>query len=339
MIDTAPDAPARWDLSAPESLVLRDGPNAKPAEVIKLAVLELVTRRVLRLVEVETRNKRGKVKTEVVIGAGSRPAPTEGPLAVVARIALEAKVQTRPDGTVGIGLPAFARVFVASHKNVPKSFIDHSVLPALESRGLYRSERRKWLRIFTYTHWERTPAGDRALTQLGELTTTAERDVAEWSERQPQRLATFLAVAGGAALLVPAAYPTFEEFSNRIRTPPDDGSIVPIIVAPTLADDDSSPDNDGNDPVDGGGGGDGSGVDLGGLDTTGLNMGSLDVGAVDFGAVDFGGIDFSALSIDFAGFSGIGGALASIDAGISAGVAGADGGGGGGGDGGGSSGT
>ena len=89
MIRTDSQATARWDLSAPESLVLRDGPQAKPADVIKLAVLELVTRRVLRLVEVESRDRRGTRSTEMMIVAGGRPAPLDGPLAPVANIALE----------------------------------------------------------------------------------------------------------------------------------------------------------------------------------------------------------------------------------------------------------
>ena len=46
-----PDATTRWDLAAPESLVLRDGPQVKPADVVKLALLELITRRVLRRVK------------------------------------------------------------------------------------------------------------------------------------------------------------------------------------------------------------------------------------------------------------------------------------------------
>lgn len=324
MIETAPEATTRWDLTAPESLVLRDGPGAKPAEVVKLAVLELVTRRVLRLVEVETRSRRGKPKSEVVIGAGARPAPTDGPLERVATIALEAKAQTYPDGTVGIAMPAFARVFVANYKNAPKLFIEHSVLPALEARGLYSRERRKFLRVFPYTHWARTPEGDRALARLDDLTTIAERDVNEWSEREPRRLATFLAMAGGAALLVPAAYPTFEEFTRRLRAQSDDGGIVPIVAVTTFVGGDSAPDDREHDAIEGGAG------DEAGFDGGGVDMGGMDLGGADFGGVDFGGIDFSALSVDFSGFSGIDSAMASIDAGISAGVSGADGGSGGG---------
>jgi hypothetical protein len=133
MTGTDSGAIARWDLTAPESLVLRDGPYwaAKPAEVIKVAVLELVTRRVLRLVEVESRDRRGRRTTEMVLGAGGRPVPVEGPLAPVARIALEASATNYPDGTVGVGIPSFANTFVAKHGNNQHKYIQQSVRPAL----------------------------------------------------------------------------------------------------------------------------------------------------------------------------------------------------------------
>ena len=131
MIDTEPATSTRWYLTAAESLVLRDGSRAKPAEVLKLAVLELVTRRVLRLVEVEGRDWRGRPKPETVIGAGARPAPLDGPLAPIAAIALEASAKTYPDGTVGLGIPAFAHAFRIKHGNSPGQYIERSVLPAL----------------------------------------------------------------------------------------------------------------------------------------------------------------------------------------------------------------
>ena len=300
MIDTEPTTTERWDLTAPESLVLRDGTRAKPAEVLKLAMLELVTRRVLRLVEVEGRDWRGRPRGEMVIGAGARPAPLDGPLAPIASIALEAPAKTYPDGTVGLSVQAFTYAFRVKHGNSPGQYIQRSVLPALEARGLFESQQRRWLGRFGYTTWTRTPEGDRALARLDELTATAERDAADWSERDPRRLAGFLAMAGGAALLVPSAFPVFEAFSDRLRTDDSGGAIVPVLIATTYGDD-SGPGH---------------------------------------GMTDLGGIDLSGLSLDFSAIAGLDGGLAGFDASVGAGMASADGGGGGGGgDGGGASGT
>jgi hypothetical protein len=284
-----PGASDPWHLSAPESLVLRDGPRAKPADVVRVAVLELVARRVLRLVEVETRGLLGRPGTEVVVGAGSQPAPADGPLAAIADIALESKARTYPDGTVGIAVHSLAMACAARYGRPPRLFIDRSVLPALEARGLFTTTRRKVLGLFPSTSWVRTADGDRARDRLLELTTTAERDVAEWSERDPRRLARFLAAAGSAALLVPAAYPAFEAFVRRLAGPPDDGGVAGALVATwAVGSDDAT-------PVDG------------------------------FG--DLGGLDFSALSFDVSGLTAIDGAFAGFDAGMAGGASGGDGGG------------
>ena len=300
MIQTDQAAATRWELTAPESIVLRDGTRAKPAEVLKVAVLELVTRRVLRLIEVERRDWRGRLRSETVIGAGARPAPLDGPLAPIASIALEATARTYPDGTVGLSIPAFAHAFKVQHRNIPGLYIQQTVLPALEARGLFASQRRTWLgRFGATTIWTRTPEGDRVLERLDELTSIAERDAAEWDERDPQRLAAFLAAAGSAALLVPSAFPVFEAFTSRLRNDGDGGEIAPILTASTIAPDDSWPTD---------------------------------------GIADLGGIDLSGLSLDFSAFAGLDGALSGMDAGLGAGMAGADGGGAGG-DGGGGGGT
>lgn len=325
MIATQPEAATRWDLTAPESVVLRDGPGAKPGDVIKVAVLELVTIRVLRLVEVQARGWRGKPKTEVVIGVGSRSAPTDGPLAIVANIALDTKAQTFPDGTVGLGMQNFAMAFAAKHGGAAQLYIPRTVLPALEARGLFMKTRRKFLGLVPVTSWVRTPAGDRAAAQLAELTTTAERDAAEWSERDPRRLAMFLATAGGAALLIPAAYPVFDSFARRLQARTDDGGTAGIVPTTTGEDDDRAP--DGHQPdVD----------DVGALDihASGVDASGMDVSGIGMSGIDLSGFDFSGIDFDISGFAGMDAAFAGIDAGIGAAAdgGGGDGGGGGGGD-------
>ena len=289
MIDTELDTTTRWQLTAPESLVLRDGPHAKPAEVVKLALLELVARRALRLVEVETRGLFGRRGTEVVIGTGSQAAPADGPLGPVATLALDAKAHTYPDGTVGIGLRSFAMTCAARFGRPPRLYIDRWVLPALVERGLYTRIDRKVLGVVPQTSWALTGEGELARHRLQELTTTAEHEVDDWAERDPARLARFLATAGGAALLVPAAYPAFEAFATRLAAQPDDAAWMGALVATMMVPADSSPS----------------------------------------GHPDVGGFDVSALSFDFSSIAGLDGAFGGFDAGFSDGGASSGGDGGG----------
>ena len=90
-----------WDLTAPESLVLRDGPGANRAQAIKLGLLELLTRSSLRLVDAAGRNWRGRDQVEKILVRGTQPVPTSGALAPIAAAFHNTPEKRFPDGKVG----------------------------------------------------------------------------------------------------------------------------------------------------------------------------------------------------------------------------------------------
>jgi hypothetical protein len=251
--------PSPWPLSAPESLVLRDGAAGQGVPALKLAVLELVGRRVVR-VESEPRRWWGR-RTWVAPGGGVPPA--SGPLAGLARTCLRetAGGRGRLDKVVARHLKA--------HGRSAERWLEDEVLPGLEARGLLAREQRRTLAIFTRTTWRRTPAGETAAADLEGRLGELRRGVR--STPDPRDALALVAAAGAAVLLADDAWPLVEELRRRLA------------------------DGGGNAAAAGGDGdGGGDGLDLGGLDLGGLHLdlGAIgdSVDAVDVG-VDAGGAD------------------------------------------------
>ena len=69
----------RWELSAPESYVLMHGPNADGAEAFKMAVLELVMRGALQIVQAEQRGRFGRRSQVTVLAPGTGPSTVDAP--------------------------------------------------------------------------------------------------------------------------------------------------------------------------------------------------------------------------------------------------------------------
>lgn len=243
-----------WPLSAPESLVLREGVSGQGPPALKLAVLELVGRRVLR---VESEPRRLGRRTWVAAGGGAPPAT--GALAGLARTYLEETAGGRRR------LEKVVARHLRSHGRSAGRWLEDDVLSALEARGLLARERRRVLGIFPRTTWSRTPAGDAAAADLEGRIVELRREVRYAAD--PRDALALVAAAGAAVLLADDAWPLVEDLRRRAA--------------------------DGGGDAGGGAVGDGSGapdVDLD-LDLH-LDLGSLGdaVDAVDAG-VDAGGGD------------------------------------------------
>jgi hypothetical protein len=255
--------PTSWTLSAPEWLVLREGAAGQGVAALKLAVLELVGRRVLR---VESEQRRLGRRTWVAPGGGAPPAT--GPLAGLARTSLRetAGGRGRLDKVVARHLRA--------HGRSADRWLEDEVLPGLEARGLLVREQRRTLAIFTRTTWRRTSAGETAAVDLEGRLGELRRGVR--STADPRDALALVAATGAAVLLADDAWPLVEDLRRRAAEGGGDGGAAA-----------------------GGGDGDVDGVDPGGLDLGGLDLGGLDldlgaigdsVDAVDAG-VDAGGAD------------------------------------------------
>ena len=208
-----------WQLTAPESHVLLNGPAAG-SDAFKLAVLELVARGVLRVVDVEQQGAFGRKRKVTVLARGAnQTAPRERALAGVWGLYTETKAQTFADGTSGVPVDGFAQRAGGRYKPIGK-FVTAEVLPALIERGLYRTEQGRTLFIFPTTKHVLTPAGEAARADLRRWMELGERHMGEWVEETPSRALAYASAAGAAVLLMAPLYPQLQRLGQQVR--PDD---------------------------------------------------------------------------------------------------------------------
>jgi hypothetical protein len=191
-------------------------------------------------------------------------------------------------------------------------FVREEIFPALEARGLYELQRKRFLGLVPYGRWGPTGAGEDARAELGRNVALGERDFGEWVDRDPNRALAYLGLMGPAVLLMTPLHENIQRL-NADRRSSDAGG---------------SGNSGGSDPE-----GD-SGAEAGGVEAGGGEFGDGDFGGGEAGGPEFGGGGFDASGLDFGGldlgaFDAIGDAFSAIDAGVDAG---GDGGGGGDGD-------
>jgi len=312
-VTTIPESANEWDLTAPESLVLRDGPKADRVQVVKLGLLELVTRGSLRLVDVEERTLLGRSRVERILASGHRPLPSTGPLAQIATAFYNATPTSLPDGTSGRKISSVAKAFAASSRTAGNRYRDDTILPGLAARGLYRRERDRLFGLIQRTRWVLTPEGERRRAELNRLLTKGERELSMHLLRDPREVAAVLAGTGAAALLMTASYPELNALSQRLRAANTGDGGATFAGSPMSTDSPDVPVPNEPSP----------------FPSDSTDAWSTDTATLEFGSMDIGGLDLS-------GFDGVDAAFGAIDSGVDAGGGGdgggGDGGGGGGGD-------
>lgn len=288
----------RWELSAPESYVLLNGPGASGAEAFKLALLELVTRGSLRLATGQRKGAFGRRQEVSVLARGERAgAPDEAALSAVWRIFEAQRSQVYENGVTGVAVDEFAKAAARTYGSIGK-YAGTVVLPALSNRGFYRSESYRVLWLFPATRQVLTPQGEAERSELQERLELAEQEFGSLVNRDPRRALAFLALAGASVLLVNELYPDLQRLQAQLGRRPEEGG------------GDSDVDDEGDS-------GEGGGLDLAGFDLGGFDLGGL------------------SLDFDLSAFEAIGDAFSAIDSGVDSGGGGDSGGGDGGGDGGG----
>jgi hypothetical protein len=214
----------RWKLSAPESVVLLWGPETGDAWTLKVALLELIVRKVLRLVSVKHRRLLiFPTRSNVLIRGPGRIPPASRSL----RAVLDAYPTPRiyPDGTVGVPVDRLAREVFARYLRGGSvregeitwswpggGYVQAVVLPALERRGLYARERSE--RAGGPFRWGPTVEGLDALEELRALVATGRESFGEWAQRDPGRARTYVATAGPALLLLGGLTPSLQRLQQ-----------------------------------------------------------------------------------------------------------------------------
>jgi uncharacterized membrane protein YgcG len=268
----------RWELSAPESFVLLDGPDASGEQAFKLAVFELVGTGLLRVVDVEKPGILGQTRhTSVLVRGQGGEEPRQGPLASVWTLLQRIPQVSFPDGTIGVPVEDLV---AAAHEQYGSldGFVKSEVLPELERRGLYAREAYRILWLFPSTRWRLTPAGQQAREELQRLIALGDERFRGWVQDNPSQAMTYAALLGAAWFLMPGLWSygyggyggadtslggvysnfdpgTFESLSTSF----DAAGATPAGGDGGVGDDGGSGGDDGGFGGDGGGGSDGGG--------------------------------------------------------------------------------
>ena len=246
----------RWELSAAESYVLLYGPRtSKPSQPFKLAVLELVSRRVLELVEVE-RSGFFRRKKIAVLSMGDGTTDNEVLLAVQGLYVGCAKT-VYPGGLVGLEVKTLAEQAGRTYSS-RKGFAEAVVMKALAEKGLFRREQRTFLGIIPYRRWALTRSGEAARARLTVSMRLGESQFGRWVDRQPNRALAYLGLMGPAILLMEPLHPDLKRLREEHERAVESGASGASVESSE--------------------GDDSSGED-----------------AMDFGDLDFGGFDLDVL--------------------------------------------
>ena len=216
------DFPATpWELPAAESHVLLHGLDDNDPRPFKLAVMELVARRVLALTEVAERGAYNRPHTTSVLSSGAEPRePTERSLAAVWRLFRATPRHPFADGTIGLSFADFGVVARRRYGQVGR-FATQEVLPTLIERGYYAREERRLLGIFRSGRYVVTPAGRAAQAELQRRVELGEQEFGGWARNDPNRALLYAGMAGSSLLLMPFL---FHDLDGLQRRSGDEGS-------------------------------------------------------------------------------------------------------------------
>lgn len=207
----------RWTLPAPESQVLLTGPETPNSWVIKLALKELVLRRVLSVRTLRTRRFLVLWREINVFVSGQRPnAPVSPPLSAV--VSVFPKPTPFSDGSTGVPVKSAASEVMRWYR-AGGGLVEAEVMPELRRQGLYDLPADAG-----GPRWRLTPQGEQELARLRQLMATGRTSFPEWVERDRSRAAEFISLSGPAALLL--GNPTPWIWAYLMQTLNRDGSPV-----------------------------------------------------------------------------------------------------------------
>jgi Golgi phosphoprotein 3 (GPP34) len=263
-------AGTRWELTAPESFVLLNGPSASGREAFKLGVMELIARGALAMDEAGTKN------ATLRDGPQAR-APRERALGAIWDV-YQASPSHSWAGRYGVRLKDLGRTAVKQYGSLD-AYRKSEVLGAMVDRGLFERREGRILWIFPTTRFELTADGDRARDELQNLMETGRQRFSGWAADDPNQALAYAGTVGAAMLLMPMLYGDMAGLHERMRysgAGADGGTYV------HTGDSGDSGDSDFDFEFDW------SGVDFGGLDFGGIDTSFSDSGGFGDGG-GFGG--------------------------------------------------
>jgi hypothetical protein len=217
----AGDWPPRWELTAPESHVISYRGGGFMGEPVRLAVTELIVRRVLALERVERTGRWRREQSWALIDGPAAMSGVESPLTVVLELARSEPRQTLPvlrEGST-MAVPVDG-VLVRDLKRAVRKrwgngdgYRAQHVAPVLVERGLLKPIRER--RRSGEAEFDWTEAGREADEQLTRWLELGREHLAEWVRTDRARAHAFTRGAGSAVLLMRDQFPVLEDLSHH----------------------------------------------------------------------------------------------------------------------------
>ena len=203
-----------WELTAPESYVLQIPRPLLSVHAFKLALRELVLRRVLRLEQLESSGLVGRRRPRSALHAGARYAAISAP-ALTPLLALHGRSRQRR-GLDGVLVEDFAREARREFTRSFAGYVNDHVYPALADRGLMRVEESKRLGALRRRMHVLTPEGQEAAAELDDWLRVGHERLEGWVRDSPERALAYAGGAGAAILLMPSLYPDFDRLGKNV---------------------------------------------------------------------------------------------------------------------------
>jgi hypothetical protein len=206
----------RWELTAPESYALLHGPKHEyGTQAFKLALVELIAREKITLVEEEKLGLLGRRSVAFLASGKDLRRPNSRPLAAMLDLLDAARARMSPAGTT-VGVPVTKLVRAARKKyGWPGGYTEAEVMPALAARGLYERREKAIPVPFGSSRWEPTASGRRMMEELETGMSLGYGRFGEWVDENPRRALQFLGFAGSAALIMGPLHQDLRRLSKR----------------------------------------------------------------------------------------------------------------------------
>jgi hypothetical protein len=206
----------RWELSAAESYALLYGPKiSEPAQPLKLAVLELLSRRVFSLTELEKAGIYRKKK--IAILRISSETTDNHVLRAVRSLYISCGQSSYTGGMRGVEVKRLAQQASREYGG-QKGFFDAVVMPSLADQGFFVLEQRTFLGFTLTEYWKLTGSALEARSTLTASMRLGESQFGGWVDRQPNQAIAFLGMMGPAILLIKPLYPELRRLREQYAT-------------------------------------------------------------------------------------------------------------------------
>jgi hypothetical protein len=199
------------ELSAAEWYTLLCWPESgKSSQAFKLAMLELVARRVLEVAQADTADRPGRPVTALFWGTES----TDNRVLLSALSSLDqCEVSTFSDGRMGLVAGAVAELCASAFG--PGQSFGGAVMSSLVEKGFLVREESSFLSLFATSRWALTGEGWSAKSRIRADVSMGEEEFGRWVDERPSEAVAFIGRVGPAILLLEPIFSDLRRLSEK----------------------------------------------------------------------------------------------------------------------------